>query len=667
MGETVAIPDPIVVDCRSTPLAELMSKEWIVTNKLGSYASSTVVGSNTRRYHGLLVASTLPPVGRQVVLSVLLEQVLLGDRVVDLSTFQFAGAVSPAGYIHLARFENGPVPTWYYEFEGNTLIRQLVLAEHSNTLAVRYRLEGSGSLRMRIWPFLALRDFHALRRVHEPHQVSFSLAGDGVRVEDRQWGAEPAWISCDGGPFQERPQWWYRFQYPVDIRRGQEGFEDLYTPGSFQLEVTGDRWTQLTAACQRTTPLDFDATIESRTQRRQANLQTLGAQSDDATRRLAMTADDFIVKRHGSSGPSATILAGYHWFSDWGRDSFIALNGVTMLTGRLDQARQVLDTFAHAVSEGMIPNRFDDYGGPAHYNSVDASMWFIKAVDQYLRISGDEDSWSQEFHGPVKAILEGYHNGTRFGIHADADGLIQSGSGETQLTWMDVKFNDQAITPRQGKPVEVNALWLEALHIMADRCDGFDQASADHYAAEAQRVAESFRRTFWYEEGGYLYDCIAPDAPDASLRPNQIIAVAQPHCPLTMDQQRSVVNVVKEHLLTPFGLRTLSPFDGRYRGMYGGSWESRDRAYHQGTVWAWLMGYFIQAHLKVNEFSDEARQQAGEWLRPLEGHILQAGLDTISEIFDGNAPHEPRGCISQAWSVAEVLRAKLMVQRGCPL
>ncbi|NQU75268.1 MAG: glycogen debranching enzyme N-terminal domain-containing protein, partial [Planctomycetes bacterium] len=651
MHEVGNLPEAIVIDCAAAPLADLLSKEWLVTNKLGSYASSTVIGANTRRYHGLLVAATLPPVGRQVLLSNLLEEVIAGDRTLQLSTFQFAGATSPSGYAYLWRFINDVAPTWIFKFANITVTRQLILAERSNTLAVRYKVDSPAPVQLRLWPFATLRDFHALRRFNQPQQITFVSEDDGIRIEDRQFKAQSLWVGCDDAQFVERSQWWYRFQYAVDIRRGQEGFEDLYTPGYFQTPVQPGQWIQFTAAVQRSRPINFDATMAGRRRRLSQLASAVGDDADDTTRRLAIACDDFLVTRNVATGPSATIVAGYHWFGDWGRDSFIALEGLALLTGQYDLARQVLDTFAHAISEGMVPNRFDDYGGPPHYNSIDASLWFVLAVDRYIRTTGDEDSWAHEFAGPVQAILKAYHDGTRFQIHADADGLITGGSSDEQLTWMDVKFNNQAITPRQGKPVEVNALWLESLFIMAERCRGFDDQAADYFAAEAQRVAASFVRAFWHEEGGYLYDCVSPTESDRSLRPNQVIAVAMPHCPLGRDQQLSVLQVVVENLLTPCGLRTLAPSDPRYRGQYGGSWESRDHAYHQGTVWAWLMGPMVQAYLKVHDFSEDARRQAAAWLEPFDRHLYEAGMGKISEIFDGNHPHAPRGCIAQAWSV----------------
>lgn len=664
MPQNSQLPEPIVVDCQRTPLEKLMDMEWLITNKLGSYASSNVLGANTRRYHGVLVAANLPPVGREVVLSLLMEQLVIGEKLVDLSTFQFTGAVSPTGYKHLVRFINDIAPTWVFQYEDVTVTKQLMLAEQSNVVAVRYKVEAPRPVTLRVWPFLALRDFHGLRRVHEPHQMTYVAGADRVQIEDRQQHASPAWVTFPQAEFIGRPQWWYKFLYPVEISRGQEGVEDLYTPGWFQLTVGDSQWRQLDASLEPTGPMDFDAVAQSRRHRLEGLVAAVGEGQDETTRRLSMATDAFVVTRQMPAGPSATIVAGYHWFGDWGRDTFISLPGLELVTRQYEKARQILRTFTHAMRDGIIPNRFDDYGGPPHYNTMDASLWYVLAVDRYVQASGDQESWRREFIGAVREILRAYRDGTQFGIHADGDGLITGGSPDSQLTWMDVKFNNQAITPRHGKTVEINAMYLEGLHILAERCRGIDDGAANWYAGEAERVAKSFVKAFWYEQGGYLYDCVTPEFADASLRPNQVIAVAMPHCPLSLSQQQSVLRVAIDNLLTPVGLRTLAPSDPRYRGTCSGSWESRDRAYHQGTVWPWLMGPMVQAYLKVHNFSDASRRQAARWLQPFDQNLRECGLGQISEIMDGNAPHAPRGCIAQAWSVAEVLRAKLMVQHG---
>ncbi len=324
----------------------------------------------------------------------------------------------------------------------------------------------------------------------------------------------------------------------------------------------------------------------------------------------------------------------------------------------------MLRTFGSYMSEGMIANVFDDYSEHAHYNSIDASLWYVQAAARYAQLSGDRETWQKELCPAVQRILWAYQTGTRFGIRADADWLLTGGSPQTQLTWMDAKLGSEAITPRHGKAVEINALWHSAHRIMAEQFAHDEPEFAQEYAARADRIGKAFVEAFWNDSGQCLYDCITGGVADASLRPNQIFAVSLPHSPLSHSQQAAVVKTVRDHLLTPMGLRTLSPFDGRYRRAYGGSWESRDRAYHQGTVWAWLMGPFIEAYLKVEARSPAALAQARRWLEAFEGHMREACLGQVSEIFDGDSPHAPRGCIAQAWSVCELLRAKLMAAHG---
>ncbi len=661
LPDTADLDGPITVTIGNDPAA-MLDREWLVTNRIGAYASSTVVGCNTRRYHGLLVAAATPPVGRFVALATVMEELTVDGHTVELATNEFEDAFSPCGTAHLAEFRNDAAATFVYRAGGATLTKEIVLAESANTVAVRYTLDGAAAT-LNVRPFLALRDFHHIRQADQPHQLTFEVSDAHVMVQDLKWPDHAVYLTADGGSFTGESQWWYRFLYRVDIARGQGGAEDLYCPGSYVFELAPGRSCQLVAAANDPGTMDFDAAVASRQARKAELADSVGPNASRATRRIAEATDAFIVRRNfRNASSSATILAGYPWFADWGRDTFIALPGLLLTTGRFDLARQVFQTFASHIADGMVPNRFDDYSAGAHYNSIDASLWFIIAAERFVRASGDEVFWRDTLMPAADAILRAYHDGAQFGIRADADGLLTGGSPQTQLTWMDAKLAAEAITPRHGKAVEINALWYSAHRIMAERCAASDPAGAAHYAQVADLIGPALVRAFWNDEAGCLFDCVAEDHRDASIRPNQIFAVSLPHSALDEARQRSVLDVVTEALLTPMGLRTLAPSDPRFRGRYGSSWESRDRAYHQGTVWPWLIGAFIEAYMKVEGPTPFAIAQARTWLDGFDEHLDQAGLGFISEIFDGEAPHEPRGCIAQAWSVAEVLRARMLVE-----
>ena len=654
------LPGPIIVDCRVGSLDDLLAKEWLLTNSLGSYASSSAAACNTRRYHGLLIASTTPPVGRLMALSSVMEQLTADQITYELATNEFPGTFSPRGVVHLDEFRSGVGVSFIYHAGKLELRKEILLADAANALVIRYTLTG-GSARLKVWPFAGLRDFHGLRKVTEPHQMTYQVIDGGVSIQDRMRPALPLCVTSAQARFDARPQWWYKFFYRADAARGQDAQEDLYTPGGFVFDLADSRGVELTATLGEPQQLVFQDQYDRR-RRRLNDLVAAVDKPEEPIRRLAAATDQFVVQRHfPAAPPTTTILAGYHWFADWGRDTFISLPGLLLCTKRFEQARQVFRTFAGAISHGLVPNRFDDYSTTAHYNSMDGSLWFITAAERYIQASGDRAFWQQVLMPACHSILKAFGEGTLFDIRADADGLLSGGSHNTQLTWMDAAIGGEVITPRHGKAVEINALWYNAHRIMADRCRGIDNAMAAHYGHLADLIGPAFVRTFWNAEAGWLYDCISSGWPDASLRPNQIFAVSLPHSPLDRPKQRAVVDVVQQKLLTPMGLRTLSQDDCRYRGAYAGSWDSRDRAYHQGTVWAWLAGPFIEAYLKVNDNSPGAIEQARAWLASFDAHLLTAGLGSISEIFDGESPHAPAGCIAQAWSVAEVLRAKMLV------
>jgi predicted glycogen debranching enzyme len=385
---------------------------------------------------------------------------------------------------------------------------------------------------------------------------------------------------------------------------------------------------------------------------------------DDFVERLTLAADQYIVAR----GEEKSVIAGYHWFSDWGRDTMIALPGLTLPSGRFDVARSVLRTFAQVADRGMLPNRFPDAGEQPEFNTVDATLWFFEAVRAYLAYAGDYEFVRSELYHVLADIIQWHIKGTRYNIKVDAAGLLNAGEPGVQLTWMDAKVGDWVVTPRRGKPVEIQALWYNALCIMGDLAQRFgDALGQKRYRSMSALTRWSFNRLFWYEAAGYLYDVVNGGPPDASLRPNQIFAVSLTHSMLNKERARQVVAVVEKNLLTPYGLRSLAPSDPNYRGRYTGGPAERDSAYHQGTVWPWLMGPFLTAYIRVHDASDAARQQAEEWLKPLREHLDDAGLGHISEIFDGDEPQRPAGCIAQAWSVAELLRVLVEDVRGARL
>lgn len=623
-----------------------LEREWLLTNGLGSFAGSTIVGCNTRRYHGLLVAATAPPVGRMMTLSRIGEIIQRPNQpTLELSVNQFADRFHPRGDQYLRRFELGDVARYVFDAEGIKVTKEVLLLWQKNTVAVRYRVEPADvrPMQFSLLPFCAMRDFHALRFTQTARfDVKHKKHSADVRERDVSLH-----VRCDKGQFHSQGDWWFGHVYNIEAERGQEFSEDLYSPGRFTIEITEPTTLTLWASTERDADeiesIDFDAELKRRAAVSSGHA-TAGASRTMS--RLVHAANDFVVSRKAPDGtPGWTIIAGYPWFADWGRDTMISLPGLLLTTRRFKEAGRVLSTFAQYVSEGMIPNRFDDYTNQPYYNTVDASLWFIHAAHEYARASKDSAMFESVLKPACRQIVEGYSRGTRFGIKMDpADGLITQGDATTQLTWMDAKCGEIAFTPRQGKAVEINALWYNALKLLGEE-------------DRARKVAESFREAFWISPFRGLADVIHDGTRDTAIRPNQIYAASLPHSPLTGEQQAAVVEVVRRELLTPVGLRTLDCASPDYVATYRGDMFARDRAYHNGTIWPWLIGGFIEAYLRVNRRSLEAREQAKAWLQPLIDHLESSGcVGSISEIFEAKPPHRPVGCFAQAWSVAEVLR-----------
>lgn len=637
--------------------AESSKCEWLETNGLGGWASSTISGANTRRYHGLLVAATHPPVGRMVMLSKLDETIEAGGSRFELGTNQYPGTVYPRGFEYLASFEKELFPVFEYEVGGVRLRKTIAAINGENTTIVLYEvLEAPSSFRFELQPFMAPRDYHSVAHVNGAIRRDAQFA-DGIFRVQAYDGVPEIFISVPGSRFEFRPDWYRNFEYAVEQFRGLDFQEDLFTRGVFTVELRqGSKLGVIISTENPTGRSAFDL-FNQETVRRVALLEKLPIR-DEVTEALALAADQFVVKRGENL---KTIIAGYHWFSDWGRDTMIALPGICLVTGRFDEAKKILRAFAQTVSQGMLPNRFPDAGEQPEYNTVDATLWFFVAIYKYLQYTNDELFVSDELMPILRDIIVWHDQGTRYNIHVDADGLLYAGEPGVQLTWMDAKFGDWVVTPRQGKAVEINALWYNALAIYAELADRFD-LSEEGFRKRAEMVKEAFRKAFWNENVGGLYDYIDGDHHDDAIRPNQIFALSLPFPLLEGARAESVLQLVEEKLYTAVGLRSLSPDHPAYRSHYGGDALQRDSAYHQGTVWSWLLGPLADAIVAVEGKSGILR--AKKMLEAITPHLSEAGIGTISEIFDAESPHAPRGCVAQAWSVGEILRAWIETVHG---
>jgi predicted glycogen debranching enzyme len=634
--------------CANLELA--LDCEWLETNGLGGFASSTVAGINTRRYHGLLTAATKPPVGRLVLLSKYEETAIVGDRRYDLSANRYPGTVHPQGYTRLTEFRLDPVPTWVWDLDGVELRKRIFMVHGENTVVVEYETIADCSLELR--PLIAFRDYHSLTHRNDTLDGRYVDAPGGVAIRPYRDLPE-LFFSHNGARIERSAGWYFNFEYDRERERGLDCQEDLFNPFVAHFQLTAGAGATMIAS---TAPHDVTQVPELRRTelRRREGVLAASPSDDPLVMQLVAAADQFVAAR----GDLETIIAGYHWFSDWGRDTMIALPGIALVTGRFETAKRILRAFAASADRGMLPNRFPDAGEAPEYNTVDATLWFFEAVRAYLAYSGDEQFVLEELYPTLRDIIQWHLCGTRYGIHADDDGLLACGEPGVQLTWMDAKIGDWVVTPRHGKPVEIQALWYNALCIQRDLAGRLGDAPRQLFLGELAAVArKSFNRRFWNSEAGCLFDVVNDDGRDGSIRPNQILAISL-HYPILDDHRApSVVHVVKRELLTPVGLRSLSPRDPAYRTRYEGGVISRDSAYHQGTVWPWLMGPFITAYMKVHAGDESARRDCEQWLRGFTDHLLTAGLGHISEVADGEAPHRPGACIAQAWSVAEPLRA----------
>ncbi|HEY5585511.1 MAG TPA: amylo-alpha-1,6-glucosidase [Ruminiclostridium sp.] len=633
------------------------NREWIITNGIGGYASGSLICSNSRRYHGLLIAALKPPTSRHLLLSNLLEDLIFEDGTSKtFSSFKTSDGYVSQGYTCLQRVQYDLLPEFIYSYKDIFIKKKIAMRQGENTTVVQYEIRnGSQAAIFKLTPLINYRDHHHkserryLKFDSQAQQNEVTISPEGSDVKLR--------ICTSAGEFQKLDDcYFHNMLYTIEQARGLDSCEDQFIPGCFNIKlkpleskivsfvVTTEKYDICT--------LDVSGVIEAE-ENRLLELLDRKAYKSELCRRLVLAADNFIVYRNSTK--SKTVIAGYPWFTDWGRDTMIAFSGLTLATGRYEDAKDILYTFSKYVHYGLIPNMFPDDGEPPVYNSVDAALWYFEAVNSYLEYTQDYGFIKEKIYYCLKEICAGFINGTIFDIKMTEDGLVTAGNQHTQLTWMDAKVGDWVVTPRHGKAVEINALWYNALQIMSKLAENFEDE--DIYTNLAQRVKESFDKVFWNEKDDCLYDVVNDSGKDASIRPNQIIAVGLSYAVVEDDKARSVVEKVWKELYTPYGLRTLSQEDPQYRGVYSGDVWSRDGAYHQGTVWTWPLGRFIKAYVRVNGDTSQARKNALDFIMPFIDHMKDAGLGNISEIFDGNDPHYPRGCFAQAWSVSEILRA----------
>jgi len=654
----------------------LAFKEWLVTNGLGGYATGTVSGAITRRYHSLLVAALPTPFGRTVMLNEIWEQLRFRDgRVVTLAQLiptSGGTGLDSSSYLVAFRLEAG-LPVWEYDVEGVRFEKRVVMPHLQNTTHVSYTLLSSEPVRLELRPMIAFRLHEA--PVNHPVTAPYGVHALGDQFEVLPGGDLPPlrlFLHGKEKAFTVIPEFFSSLVYELEQHRGYECCGDLWSPGYFRLMLTPDTPGTLIASTESWETIGALSPSEllHAEHRRRARLveaaRTVPVKGMAAE--LVLAADQFIITPAGRVEEAAraramgdevrTVVAGYHWFTDWGRDTMISLEGLTLCTGRQREAGYILRTFGHYVRDGLIPNMFPEGTKEGLYHTADATLWFFHAIHRYLLATGDRSTLRQLLP-KLKSIIQHHVAGTHFGIGVDpADGLLRQGAGGYQLTWMDAKVDDWVVTPRRGKAVEINALWYNALRLVTEwlREEGDSMALETHEYAERART--SFNQRFWYQEGGYLYDVIDGESgDDSACRPNQILAISLDHPVLNVDQWRPVFGVVRDRLLTPVGLRSLSPGHRDYKAQYYGDLRARDAAYHQGTVWGWLAGPFVDAWLKV--FPDD-KAGARQCLDGFDAHLNEAGIGTLSEIFDAEQPYTPRGCIAQAWTVAEVLRAWLL-------
>lgn len=631
--------------------ADATQHEWLETNGLGGWASSSIIGAHTRRYHGLLVAATVPPSERTVLLSKLDETIVTELGRYELGTnLYMKDVIAPNGHHYLSSFSKEFFPQWEYEAEGIKIKKTIAMLHGENTVVITYDVtQAPQNFSLELLPLMAARGYHSLS--HNGPQIHWDAEFENEIFHNRPDGKNNVFISVPGASYQHAPKWFNNFQYSIEQYRGLDFTEDLLNHGHFAVELKQGDSFGIIISTEDVAGRNAQELLSKETMRRK--LLISNQPDDEIVQQLVLAADQFIVKRDEDM---KTVIAGYHWFTDWGRDTMISLPGLCLSTGRYDDAKKILAAFANSVSEGMLPNRFQDNGEEPEYNNVDGTLWYFIAVHKYLQATGDTGFVVNEILPVLKNIIDWHYKGTRYNIHVDGDGLLFAGEEGQQLTWMDARIGNWVVTPRMGKPVEIQALWYNALRIFAEMLQLNGQDNDAFVVNEsADKAKQSFQQQFWYAEGNYLYDNIDPDGkPSTEFRPNQLFAISLPHELIEDQQANTVLQKVTEQLYTPVGLKSLPKSDTHYVPVYGGDQYHRDSSYHEGTVWSWLLGLYVDAI--VNVHGESGVEQAQKVIDDFAYHLNEACIGSVSEIFDAEPPHHPRGCIAQAWGVAEILR-----------
>jgi predicted glycogen debranching enzyme len=635
---------------------DVSSLEWIVTNGIGGYASSTVCGANTRRYHGLLVASFHPPSDRRVVLSKLEEEIVGDGETLLLGSNAYPGVIHPQGYQWLKSFSRTPFPNMVFQKNDLVLSKTIFMRYGSNTTVVAYENKGEKKFQLRLNPLLVYRDYHHL--FHESPIWNFEVVEEEKTLEVHARSGQPAiWIRFTRGRFHSHPDWYRNFQYEKEKERGLDHTEDAKSIGWIDSTLAPGEVLYILLSTTKEDVQGNPAAWKRREEKRLQNIQldTTNSFLSD----LAKSGNQFLVQRPASGG--YTIIAGYHWFTDWGRDTMIAMRGLVIACGQKRVAESIFDTFLSWLDAGMIPNRFPDQGEQPEYNTLDATLWLFVALHDYFEKFQDT-RYIKKVFPKLSEILTFHIEGTRFNIYETEQGLLFGGEEGVQLTWMDAKVNGHVVTPRMGCAVEINALWYNALCIY-EAFAGLIGEEIPWIRKKIRKTGKSFCKYFLHKKG-FLYDGVGPDGKkDASIRPNQIYAVSLPFSPLNQKESKKILANVEKHLYTPFGLRSLSPRHKDFKPVYTGDPWTRDHAYHQGTVWSHLWGEYAIAYLKVHRYSNAAKQYIRIQSGTLEEHFYHRnGIHCMSEIFDGEHPGEGKGCIQQAWSVGMTILALLKAE-----